>query len=52
LERERFRALAAGYRAISYDRRGFGRSSQPTVLDSASSIIRDEKARPAASFVP
>jgi non-heme chloroperoxidase len=23
--------LAAGYRAISYDRRGFGRSSQPTV---------------------
>ena len=25
------RAARAGYRCISYDRRGFGRSSQPTV---------------------
>jgi non-heme chloroperoxidase len=30
-ERQERELLAAGYRAISYDRRGFGRSSQPTV---------------------
>ena len=30
-ERQERVLLAAGYRAISYDRRGFGRSSQPTV---------------------
>jgi non-heme chloroperoxidase len=30
-ERQERALLAAGYRAISYDRRGFGRSSQPTV---------------------
>jgi non-heme chloroperoxidase len=30
-ERQEHELLAAGYRVISYDRRGFGRSSQPTV---------------------
>jgi non-heme chloroperoxidase len=30
-ERQERELLAAGYRGISYDRRGFGRSSQPTV---------------------
>jgi non-heme chloroperoxidase len=30
-ERQERELLPAGYRAISYDRRGFGRSSQPTV---------------------
>jgi non-heme chloroperoxidase len=30
-ERQERELLAAGYRAISYDRRGFGRSDQPTV---------------------
>jgi non-heme chloroperoxidase len=30
-ERQERALLAAGYRVISYDRRGFGRSSQPTV---------------------
>jgi non-heme chloroperoxidase len=30
-ERQEYALLAAGYRCISYDRRGFGRSSQPTV---------------------
>jgi non-heme chloroperoxidase len=30
-ERQEAALLPAGYRAISYDRRGFGRSSQPTV---------------------
>jgi non-heme chloroperoxidase len=30
-ERQERELLAAGYRCISYDRRGFGRSSQPTV---------------------
>ena len=30
-ERQERELLGAGYRAISYDRRGFGRSSQPTV---------------------
>jgi non-heme chloroperoxidase len=30
-ERQEEALLAAGYRCISYDRRGFGRSSQPTV---------------------
>jgi non-heme chloroperoxidase len=30
-ERQERELLAAGFRAISYDRRGFGRSSQPTV---------------------
>jgi non-heme chloroperoxidase len=30
-ERQERDLLAAGYRVISYDRRGFGRSSQPTV---------------------
>jgi non-heme chloroperoxidase len=30
-ERQERELLANGYRAISYDRRGFGRSSQPTV---------------------
>jgi non-heme chloroperoxidase len=30
-ERQERALLAAGYRCISYDRRGFGRSSQPTV---------------------
>ncbi|HWE59760.1 MAG TPA: alpha/beta hydrolase [Solirubrobacteraceae bacterium] len=30
-ERQEHELLAAGYRCISYDRRGFGRSSQPTV---------------------
>ena len=29
-ERQERALLAAGYRVISYDRRGFGRSSQPT----------------------
>src|SRR3954451_14594628 len=29
-ERQEAALLAAGYRCISYDRRGFGRSSQPT----------------------
>src|SRR5438552_14886942 len=29
-ERQERELLAAGYRCISYDRRGFGRSSQPT----------------------
>jgi non-heme chloroperoxidase len=29
-ERQERELLAAGYRVISYDRRGFGRSSQPT----------------------
>ena len=29
-ERQERVLLAAGYRCISYDRRGFGRSSQPT----------------------
>src|SRR5256885_976661 len=30
-ERQERELLAAGYRVISYDRRGFGQSSQPTV---------------------
>jgi non-heme chloroperoxidase len=30
-ERQERALLAAGYRCISYDRRGFGRSSQPTI---------------------
>src|SRR3954449_8408993 len=30
-ERQERELLAAGYRCITYDRRGFGRSSQPTV---------------------
>src|SRR6202022_3734269 len=30
-ERQERELLAAGYRCIRYDRRGFGRSSQPTV---------------------
>jgi non-heme chloroperoxidase len=30
-ERQERALLAAGYRAIHYDRRGFGLSSQPTV---------------------
>ena len=30
-ERQERELLASGYRVISYDRRGFGRSSQPTV---------------------
>src|SRR5450755_3577995 len=30
-ERQEDELLAAGYRCISYDRRGFGRSSKPTV---------------------
>src|ERR1700688_1896071 len=30
-ERQERELLAHGYRVISYDRRGFGRSSQPTV---------------------
>src|SRR5450631_565957 len=30
-ERQERVLLAAGYRCVSYDRRGFGRSSQPTV---------------------
>ena len=30
-ERQERELLAKGYRVISYDRRGFGRSSQPTV---------------------
>src|SRR3954451_8448188 len=30
-ERQESELLAGGYRCISYDRRGFGRSSQPTV---------------------
>jgi non-heme chloroperoxidase len=30
-ERQERELLAVGYRAISYDRRGFGRSSQPAV---------------------
>jgi pimeloyl-ACP methyl ester carboxylesterase len=30
-ERQEQELLAAGYRAINYDRRGFGVSSQPTV---------------------
>src|ERR1700741_351459 len=30
-ERQERELLAAGYRCISYDRRGFGQSSQPTV---------------------
>ena len=30
-ERQERELLARGYRVISYDRRGFGRSSQPTV---------------------
>ena len=30
-ERQERELLAAGYRAISYDRRGWGRSSQPTI---------------------
>ena len=31
-ERQERELLAAGYRCISYDRRGFGRSSQPLFL--------------------
>src|SRR3954469_2189913 len=30
-ERQERALLAAGYRVVSYDRRGFGRSSQPSV---------------------
>src|ERR1700730_12674425 len=30
-ERQERELLAAGYRCITYDRRGFGRSNQPTV---------------------
>jgi alpha/beta hydrolase fold len=34
-ERQERELLAAGYRCISYDRRGFGRSSQPTPTGSS-----------------
>jgi non-heme chloroperoxidase len=43
-ERQERVLLAAGYRVISYDRRGFGRSSQPTVGYDYDTFTADLKA--------
>src|ERR1700716_3113485 len=43
-ERQERALLAAGYRCISYDRRGFGRSSQPTVGYDYDTFTADLKA--------
>ena len=43
-ERQERALLAAGYRCISYDRRGFGRSSQPTTGYDYDTFARDLKA--------
>jgi non-heme chloroperoxidase len=43
-ERQERELLAAGYRCISYDRRGFGRSSQPTVGYDYDTFAADLKA--------
>jgi non-heme chloroperoxidase len=43
-ERQERALLAAGYRCISYDRRGFGRSSQPTVGYDYDTFAADLKA--------
>jgi non-heme chloroperoxidase len=43
-ERQERALLAAGYRCISYDRRGFGRSSQPTVGYDYDTFARDLRA--------
>jgi non-heme chloroperoxidase len=42
-ERQERALLAAGYRCISYDRRGFGRSSQPTTGFDYDTFARDLK---------
>src|ERR671929_1664946 len=43
-ERQERELLAAGYRVISYDRRGFGRSSQPTTGYDYDTFASDLKA--------
>ena len=43
-ERQERALLAAGYRCVSYDRRGFGRSSQPTVGYDYDTFAADLKA--------
>ena len=43
-ERQERELLAAGYRCISYDRRGFGRSSEPTVGYDYDTFAADLKA--------
>ena len=43
-ERQERELLAAGYRCVSYDRRGFGRSSQPTVGYDYDTFAADLKA--------
>ena len=43
-ERQEWALLANGYRCISYDRRGFGRSSQPTTGYDYDTFAADLKA--------
>jgi pimeloyl-ACP methyl ester carboxylesterase len=44
-ERQARERLAAGLRCISYDRRGFGRSSRPTTGDGYDKLAADLEAR-------
>ena len=48
-ERQERELLAAGYRCVSYDRRGFGRSSQPTVGYDYDTFATDLNALPSTS---